>query len=184
MYIIWKPVKVQVNLCRKLLFLQQLTHNMTTDCWLFMKTVSSEYLQNMLCTQIVVFVLFWLSEQFWYTTCSADVASFWKRFGCTCQYVIRTNLTNLVLKKHISWLASPLFIHESTFTYVIDLYYVIYVHKSKYYLDNISLFHANWCMYLMQTANNDIIVSKNYLGHDIFIHKWCHQWHQVLMNTE
>ena len=114
--------------------------------------------------KLVFFVLFSFSEQFWHTTCSADVASFWKRFGCTCQYVIRTNLTNLVLKKHISWLASPLFRHESTFTYVIDLYYVIYVHKSKYYLDNISLFHANWCMYLMQTANNDIIVSKNLSG--------------------
>ena len=49
---------LQVNLCRKLLFLHQLTHNMTTDCSLFMKIVSSEYLQNMLCTQIVAFVLF------------------------------------------------------------------------------------------------------------------------------
>ena len=49
---------VQVNLCQKLLFLHQLTHNMMTDCSLFMKIVSSEYLQNMLCTQIVVFVLF------------------------------------------------------------------------------------------------------------------------------
>ena len=29
----------------------------------------------MLCTQIVVFVLFWYSEQFWATTCSADVAT-------------------------------------------------------------------------------------------------------------
>ena len=81
----------QVNLCQKLLFLHQLTHNMTTDCSLFMKIVSSEYLQNMLCTQIVVFVLFWHSQQFWYTICSADVASFWKRFTCTtllnsCQY--------------------------------------------------------------------------------------------------
>ena len=49
---------LQVNLCQKLLFLHQLTHNMTTDCSLFMKIVSSEYPQNMLCTQIVVFVLF------------------------------------------------------------------------------------------------------------------------------
>ena len=74
--------KVQVNICQKLLFLHQLTHNMMTDCSLLMKTVSSEYLQNMLCAQIVVFVLFWHSEQFWYTKCSADVASFWKRFTC------------------------------------------------------------------------------------------------------
>ena len=32
--------------------------------------------EYMLRTQIVVFVLFLHSEQFWYTTCSADVASF------------------------------------------------------------------------------------------------------------
>ena len=64
---------VQVNLCQKLLFLHQLTNNTTTDCSLSMKIISSEYLQNM----------FWHSEQFWYTTCSADVASFWKRFTCT-----------------------------------------------------------------------------------------------------
>ena len=49
---------VQVNLCQKFLFLHQLTHNMTTDCSLFMKIVSSDYLQNILCTQIVGFVLF------------------------------------------------------------------------------------------------------------------------------
>jgi hypothetical protein len=52
------------------------------DNRLFMKIVSSKYLQNMLCTQIDVFVLFWHSEQFWYTTCSADVARFKKRFTC------------------------------------------------------------------------------------------------------
>ena len=68
-------IKVQVNLCQKLLFLHQLTHNMTTDCSLFMKIVTSGYLQNILCTQIFAFVLFWHSEQFWYTTCSADVAA-------------------------------------------------------------------------------------------------------------
>ena len=47
-----------------------------------MKIVSSEYLQDMFCTQIFVFVFFQHSEQFGYTTCSADVASFWKRFTC------------------------------------------------------------------------------------------------------
>jgi hypothetical protein len=53
--------------CQKLLFLHQLTHNITNDCSLFIKIVSSEYLQNMLCTQIAIFVLFLHSEQFWYT---------------------------------------------------------------------------------------------------------------------
>ena len=50
---------IQVNLCQKLLFLHQLTHNMTTDCSLFIKIISSEYLSNILCAQIVV--LFWYS---------------------------------------------------------------------------------------------------------------------------
>ena len=48
---------IKVNLCQKLLFLHQLTPNMTSDCSLFMKIVSSEFVQKMLCTQIVVFVL-------------------------------------------------------------------------------------------------------------------------------
>ena len=43
-----------VNLCQKLLFLHQLTNNMTTNCSFFLKIISSEYWQNMLCTQIVV----------------------------------------------------------------------------------------------------------------------------------
>ena len=38
---------IQKNLCQKLLFLHQLTHNIMTDCSFFMKIVSSEYLQNM-----------------------------------------------------------------------------------------------------------------------------------------
>ena len=73
-----KPAKLQVNLFQKLLFQQQLTHNMTKDCSLiyqfstYMKTTSSEHvvyidcfcscfdIQNNLCTQhvhnIVVFM--------------------------------------------------------------------------------------------------------------------------------
>ena len=38
--------------------MHQLTHNMTTDFSLFMKIISSEYLQNMLCTQIVFVLTF------------------------------------------------------------------------------------------------------------------------------
>ena len=52
---------VQVNLCQKLLFLHQLTDN---RLFIFMKIVSSEYLQNMLCTQIVVFVCFDIQNNF------------------------------------------------------------------------------------------------------------------------
>ena len=56
---------VQVNLCQKHLFSQQLTHHMTTDCLLiyqfnWIKTTISEHGENMLCTQIVfcVFLTF------------------------------------------------------------------------------------------------------------------------------
>ena len=45
-----KSTDTEVNLCQKLFFLHQPTHNMMNDCSLFMKIVSSEYLQNMLCT--------------------------------------------------------------------------------------------------------------------------------------
>ena len=40
----------QVNLCQKLLFLHQLTHNMMTDCSFNYKLKPGE---NMLCTEIV-----------------------------------------------------------------------------------------------------------------------------------
>ena len=107
---IWSRTKLYNFKCfaRKIkfynLFLQQITRNMAADCSFFMKIVSSEYLQNMLCTQIIVSVLFWRhSEQFWYTTCSADVESLesWKVDKqdmlliekCFCSQLYGTNLT-------------------------------------------------------------------------------------------
>ena len=72
------------------------------DCSLFIKIVSSEYLQKMLCTQIVAFVLLWHSKQFWYTKCSADVASFWKRFTCTCVLQYRRPWSHL--RSILGWL--------------------------------------------------------------------------------
>ena len=49
-----KIALVQVNLCQKLLFLYQLTHNMTTDCSLNYKFNTWKFqAQNMLCKQIV-----------------------------------------------------------------------------------------------------------------------------------
>ena len=79
---------------------------MTTDFSLFMKIVSSECLQNMLCTQIVVFVLFWHSEQFWYTTCSADVASFWKRFTCNTRMFPNLYFASLSIFKFLLQLST------------------------------------------------------------------------------
>ena len=55
---------VLVNLCQKLLFLNQLTHTMMTDWSLFMKIVSSEYLQNMLCTQLLFLFCFDIQNNF------------------------------------------------------------------------------------------------------------------------
>ena len=61
---------LQVNLCQKCLFLNQLTHYMTTDCpWNYQFSTWKLQAQNMLCRQIVCF-LFWHSEQFTYTSCS------------------------------------------------------------------------------------------------------------------
>mgnify|MGYP001399959719 CR=1 FL=1 len=51
-------LRLQVNFCQKLLFLQQLTHNMTTDSSLnyeFGKRIVQA--QNMLCTRFFVFDL-------------------------------------------------------------------------------------------------------------------------------
>ena len=51
-------VSVQVNFCQKLLFLPQLTHNMTTDCSLNYKFNTWKFQaqtgENMLCTKIVL----------------------------------------------------------------------------------------------------------------------------------
>jgi hypothetical protein len=62
-----------VNLCQKLLFLHQLTHNMRTDCslnykfntWKFQAQTWGEHVVNKNC--------FWHSEQFLYTTFSPHV---------------------------------------------------------------------------------------------------------------
>ena len=56
---------LQVNLCQKLLFLHQLTHNITKDCSLnYKKSTSYALIVH------TIFVLFWHSEQFMCKTCS------------------------------------------------------------------------------------------------------------------
>ena len=61
---------VQVNLCQKLLFLHQLTHNMMTDCSLNYKFNT---IQNNFCTQYVLPMF-------------CKKKSFWQRF--TCMYYV------------------------------------------------------------------------------------------------
>ena len=86
--LLFQMIRVQVNLCQKLLFLHQLTHNMTTYCSLnckfntYMKIPSSEHGENMLCTEIDFDIQNNLCSQhvlhmFWKNK------SFWQRFTCT-----------------------------------------------------------------------------------------------------
>ena len=64
---------VQVNLCQKLLFLHQLTHNMTTDCSLNYKFNTWKFQAQTWGEHVVYRNCFWPSEQFLYTTCSSHV---------------------------------------------------------------------------------------------------------------
>ena len=75
-----------LNLCQKLLFLHQLTHNMTTDCSLNYKFNTWKFQAQTWGEHFVYRNCFWHSEQFLYTTCSPHVLqkkSFWQRFTCT-----------------------------------------------------------------------------------------------------
>ena len=64
---------LQVNLCQKLLFLHQLTHNMTTDCSLNYKFNTWKFQAQTWGEHVVYRNHFWHSEQFLYTTCSPHV---------------------------------------------------------------------------------------------------------------
>ena len=64
---------VQVNLCQKLLFLHQLTHNMTTDCSLNYKFNTWNFQAQAWGEQVGYRNCFRYSEQFLYTTCSPHV---------------------------------------------------------------------------------------------------------------
>jgi hypothetical protein len=64
---------VQVNLCQKLLFLHQITYNMTTDCSLNYKFSTWTFQAQTWGEHVVYRNCFWHSEQFLYTTCSPHV---------------------------------------------------------------------------------------------------------------
>ena len=65
---------LQVNLCQKLLFLHQLTHNMMTDCSLNWKFNKWKFQAQTTWGEHVVYRnCFWHSEQSLYTTCSPYV---------------------------------------------------------------------------------------------------------------
>ena len=67
---------LQVNFCKKHLFLDQLTHNKTKDCLLVYQFCTWKR-----CVHKLFLFLLWLSEQFMYTTCSKHVLSL--HFLCT-----------------------------------------------------------------------------------------------------
>ena len=64
---------LQVNLCQKLLFLHELTHNMTTHCSLNYKFNAWKFQAQTWGEHLVYRNCFWHSEQFLYTTCSPHV---------------------------------------------------------------------------------------------------------------
>ena len=77
---------IQVNLCQKLLFLHQLTRNVTTDCSLNSKFNTWKFQAQTWGEHVVYRNCFWHSEQFLYTTWSpmfCKKKSFWQRFTCT-----------------------------------------------------------------------------------------------------
>ena len=76
---------VQVNFCQKLLFLHQLTHNMTTDCLLNYKFNAWKFKaqpgENMLCTEIVSDIQkIFCTQHVLPMFCKKK--SFWQRFTC------------------------------------------------------------------------------------------------------
>ena len=66
-------IRVLVNLCQKLLFLHQLTNNMTTDWSLNYKFNTWKFQAQTWGEHVVYRIFFWHSEQFLYTTCSPHV---------------------------------------------------------------------------------------------------------------
>ena len=67
---------VQVNLCQKLLFLHQLTHNMTTDCALNYKFNAWKFQAQTWREHVVYRYCFWHPEQILYTT-NTEIPAIW-----------------------------------------------------------------------------------------------------------
>ena len=62
---VFQVSKIQVNLCQKHSFLNQLTHNMTTDCSLITDFSTRKIqVENMLCIKIVFCICFGIQNNF------------------------------------------------------------------------------------------------------------------------
>ena len=98
---------LQVNLCQKLLFLYELTHNMTTDWihWITNSIHENSKLkpkENMLCTEIVSDI----QNNF----CTQHVLpmffkkkSFWQRFACTEQNHMKQCVMEIPFRTKVSY---------------------------------------------------------------------------------
>ena len=111
---------VQVNLCQKLLFLHQLTHNMTTDCSLNHQNQA----QNMLCTQIIFCFCFDIQNNLCtqhvlnvFSTCSElAIFMYWTRNSMMQEYVLLKNIYLYLINeqkagRNISYPKVSLFFH-------------------------------------------------------------------------
>ena len=85
---------VQVNLCQKLLFVHQLTHNMTTDCsWNYHENYKPIFCP---CSALVLFTVFNSSNNFLSYGCLVDA-----RISATEKDLpVTKNITFLLLKKY------------------------------------------------------------------------------------
>ena len=98
---------LQVNLCQKLLFLHQPTHNMTTDCSLNYKFNTWKFQAQTWREHAVYRNCFWHSKQFLYATCSPHVR--------------RASDKDLPVQKwniHHSWKVS--WLEKQTFRYIVS----------------------------------------------------------------
>ena len=101
-------ITLQVNLCQKLLFLHQLTHNITRDCLLNYKF--SSWGEHVVYNFFLTFRTISIHNMF--SPCPAKKKSFWKRFTCTNEaYVsaISAHMQGCVIRMNLLRYASLLF---------------------------------------------------------------------------
>jgi hypothetical protein len=123
--------RIQVNLCQKLLFLHQLTHNMTTDCLLNYKfnkyvKIPSSNLGRTCCVQKLVLTFRTIFVHNMFSPCSVKRRASDKdlpvqktqriilpsQISESVKVVEATGSSHLPLPAHLSHLAQPRKVHE------------------------------------------------------------------------
>ena len=92
-----------VNLCLKLLFLHQLTHNMTTDCSLKYKFNTWKFQAQTWGDHVVYRNCFWHSEQFLYTNV---LPIFCKKKSFLRKIYVPVSVCKYIFKKDFQYLYS------------------------------------------------------------------------------